>query len=227
MESLVPGKFKSKLTNRPEKAGSKSPRWGLLASGALVVLGVALVLGSFAIRAHLQKPVFSEEVLPPAVTGKILPESEPVRLSIPAIGVNASFVELGLAPNNEIEIPKGYKEVGWYIHGPTPGELGPAIVLGHVDSRLGPAVFFSLGQLEPGDTIDIERQDGSTAIFRVDKLERYPQSSFPTDLVYGDINHAGLRLITCSGSYDRESKRYDSNLVVYASLVDDRSPEDQ
>lgn len=202
---------------------SKSPQRGLLASGALVVLGVILVLNGALIRDYLQNQKISREKLQPTVTGKILSESAPVRLRIPAIKVDASFVELGLDAKNEIEIPKSYTEVGWYVHGPTPGELGPAIVLGHVDSRLiGAAVFFYLGQLEPGDTIEIERKDGTTAIFRVDKLERYSQSDFPTELVYGNIDHAGLRLITCTGTYDRQVKRYDRNLVVYASLVDSR-----
>lgn len=223
MDSSAPEKPESNLRDRFAKIFSKSPRWGLLVSGALVVLGIVLALGSITNRIYLQNPNLPKEKLQPVVTGQILPKSAPVRLRIPAIKVDASFVELGLDANNEIEIPKSYTEVGWYVHGPTPGELGPAIVLGHVDSRLlGPAVFFYLGQLKPGDTIEVEREDGTTAIFRVDKLERYSQSDFPTELVYGNIDHAGLRLITCTGTYDRQAKRYDRNLVVYASLVDSR-----
>jgi sortase (surface protein transpeptidase) len=181
------------------------------------------VVNSAFIRNYLQNPDLPKEKLTPVTTGKILSESAPVRLRIPAIKVDASFVELGLNANKEIEVPKSFTEVGWYIHGPTPGELGPAIVLGHVDSRvLGAAVFYYLGQLKPGDTIEIDRKDGSTAIFRVDELERYSQSDFPTKLVYGNIDHAGLRLITCTGTYDHSVKRYDHNLVVYASLIDSR-----
>jgi len=186
---------------------------------SLIIIGLILIFGGFS---NTGSSIFSKDTIEPAVIGETLNESNPVRLKIPALNIDTTFVELGIQGNDEIEIPKGYNEVGWYKHGPTPGELGPAVVLGHVDSYSGPAVFFYLGRLDPGDTIWIEREDGTTAIFRVDKLERYPQSNFPTSLVYGDINHAGLRLITCSGSYDREQQRYDSNLIVYASLIESR-----
>jgi len=151
-----------------------------------------------------------------------LPQSIPTRLYIPDIGVDTTFVSLGLKNNYEIETPKTFDQVGWYVYGPTPGELGPSVILGHVDSYEGPAVFFSLGQLEPGDEIDVTREDGSVAVFEVEKLERYLQSNFPTSLVYGDIDYAGLRLITCSGSYDHQQLRYDHNLIVYAALVEVR-----
>jgi len=151
-----------------------------------------------------------------------LSQSIPTRLYIPDIGVDTTFVSLGLKNNYEIETPKTFDQVGWYVYGPTPGELGPSVILGHVDSYEGPAVFFSLGQLEPGDEIDVTREDGSVAVFEVEKLERYLQSNFPTSLVYGDIDYAGLRLITCSGSYDHQQLRYDHNLIVYAALVEVR-----
>ncbi|MDD5710936.1 MAG: class F sortase, partial [Candidatus Colwellbacteria bacterium] len=172
----------------------------------------------------LQSLETSDDILTPTKVGYTLPESAPIRLRIPAINVDAPFIGLGLKSNGEIEIPAGYEEVGWYTKGPTPGEIGPAVVLGHVDSYQGPAVFFSLGQLKPGDSIEIERQDGKTAVFHVDYLERYPQSEFPTALVYGDLDYAGLRLITCSGIYDRETNEYNLNLVVYASLTDVEEP---
>lgn len=220
MDSSAPGKPGSSLKERFAKVFSKSPRWGAFASVALIIVGAVLLLNYVAGIIFVQEPILPQNSLEPAVIGRTLPESTPVRLKIPKIKVDAGFVELGLNSNNEIEVPKSFDKVGWYINGPTPGELGPAVILGHVDSKLGPAVFFYLGQLEPGDIINVERKDGSTATFRVDKLERYAQDSFPTSLVYGDINHAGLRLITCSGHYDRQAKRYDKNLVVYASLVD-------
>lgn len=185
--------------------------------------GFFILIGLFLLRIGLwyyfDRTAVPWTPLEPAVTGPVLSESAPTRLRIPAIHVDASFVELGLDANKEIEVPKSYEEVGWYTHGPTPGELGPAIVLGHVDSYQGPAVFFALGQLKPGDTAEITRADGTIATFRVDKLEKYEQANFPTDLVYGNIPYAGLRLITCTGSYDKGTQRYDYNLVVYASLV--------
>ncbi len=191
-----------------------------IASFVLIVVGVALIIDHIAVRRSFQNPALPTGSLQPVTTGPVLSRSNPVRLKIPAIKVDASFVELGLDANNQIEVPKSYTEVGWYIHGPTPGELGPAVVLGHVDSYRGPAVFFSLGHLEPGNMVEIERADGTTATFRVDKLERYSQNDFPTSLVYGDINYAGLRLITCTGTYSRKDQRYNENLIVYASLVD-------
>lgn len=145
----------------------------------------------------------------------------PLRLRIPDISVDTHFVDLGLQENGEVEIPEGYEEVGWYTYGPTPGELGPAVVLGHVDSYKGPGVFLFLGQLAPGDYIYVDREDSTTATFRVTALERHDRAEFPTDRVYGDIDHAGLRLVTCSGTFDKQTQEYDRVLVVYAVLVED------
>ncbi len=111
-------------------------------------------------------------------------------------------------------------EPGWYDGSPTPGELGPAVILGHVDSaRSGPAVFYDLAALLPGDTIGVTRADGTTVTFRVDEVARYPKRAFPTEAVYGDLDHAGLRLITCGGDFDRSAGSYEDNIVVYASAV--------
>ena len=148
-------------------------------------------------------------------------EAAPMRLRIPDIYVDTTFVDLGLEENGEIEVPEGYQEVGWYTKGPTPGELGPAVVLGHVDSYEGPGVFLTLGQLQPGDYVYVDREDGSTATFRVTALERYDRDAFPKEKVYGDIDHAGLRLVTCSGTFNRDAQEYSRLLVVYAALVED------
>jgi sortase (surface protein transpeptidase) len=159
-------------------------------------------------------------------TTTIMGVSEPVRLDIPAIELSAPFTEpLGLAANGEVGVPESYTEVGWYKFSPTPGQLGPSVILGHVDSYTGPAVFCSLGNIEVGDEVRITRADGSVAVFEVEGLERYPQSDFPTQRVYGNIEYAGLRLITCSGTYNRGAKRYTHNLVVYAKLKDPVSPQ--
>ncbi len=154
-----------------------------------------------------------------------LSAAEPVRLAIPKIDVDVAFeTPLGLEESGEIEVPEAYDRVAYYKYGPTPGELGPAVVLGHVDSFEGPAVFFSLGQLKPGDQITVTRADGSLAIFAVEALERHPQSGFPTVQVYGDLDHAGLRLITCTGTYDHGTLRYSHNLIVFAKLVGISTP---
>ena len=178
---------------------------------------------------HSTVPVVTvPEELPVATTtpveiipvGPILEAARPVSLEIPALSLSVPFsAPLGLAASGEIAVPEDYDSVGWYEYSPTPGELGPAVVLGHVDSVSGPAVFFSLGQLQPGDEITITREDGSRARFAVEALERYEQSDFPTEKVYGNIDHAGLRLITCSGIFERGAARYTHNLVVYARLL--------
>lgn len=153
--------------------------------------------------------------------GPVLDSSEPIKLFIPKINVNSNFeAPLDIGENNEVKVPDSYDKVGWYKHSPTPGTLGPSVIFGHVDSKNGPAVFYSLGQLETGDDIYIERIDGSTAHFKVDYFERYEQKEFPTQLVYGNIDYAGLRLITCSGIYLRGQQHYTHNLVVYAKLVE-------
>src|SRR5690606_9563165 len=100
----------------------------------------------------------------------------------------------------------------------TPGELGPAIIAGHVDWR-GPAVFHELHRLVPEDEVTISRADGSVAVFRVTRVAQYPKNAFPTEEVYGDIDHAGLRLITCGGVLNRETGSHDDNIVVFAELV--------
>ena len=155
------------------------------------------------------------------VKGVVFDASEPFKLLIPKINIDTTFESpLDIGEDNEVMVPDSYDKVGWYKHSPTPGMLGPSVIFGHVDSKNGPAVFFSLGQLEVGDDIYIERVDGSTAHFKVDYFERYEQKEFPTELVYGNIDHAGLRLVTCSGIYLRGQQRYTHNLVVYAKLVE-------
>ncbi len=145
--------------------------------------------------------------------------SAPVRLMIPKIALDATFVPpLGLNEDKTVSVPDSYTEVGWYTYGATPGEIGPAVILGHVDSYEGAAVFFSLGQLEEGDEVTVEREDGTTATFVVESKERVPQSDFPTEKVYGQIDYAGLRLVTCTGVFNRGKQEYSHNLIVYARL---------
>ena len=152
---------------------------------------------------------------------EVMHESSPQRLQIPKLNIDTTFsASLGLNEQKEIEVPEEYDQVGWYKFGPTPGEIGPAVILGHVDSVDGPAVFYSLGKLEAGDRIYVDREDGSTAEFEVTSLQRVSQDNFPTEEVYGKIDYAGLRLITCSGKYDKVTKRYSNNLIVYAKLLD-------
>ena len=159
----------------------------------------------------------------PKVVGPVLPASQPVSLAIPAIGVQTSILHLGLTPQGSLEVPApgpDYNKAAWYRNSPTPGALGPAIINGHIDSAAdGPSVFYKLGALQVNDTVRIARADGSVAVFEVDEVRRFRKKQFPTWLVYGDTNHAALRLITCGGPFDRDSGSYLDNIIVLASLV--------
>jgi sortase (surface protein transpeptidase) len=138
---------------------------------------------------------------------------------IPKIELDTTFVPpLGLNPDKTVSVPDNYIQVGWYSGGATPGEVGPSVILGHVDSFEGPAVFYKLGKLEAGDEVTITRADGTIAVFEVIDTERYSQDAFPTEKVYGPIDFAGLRLITCTGTFNKAEQKYSHNTVVYAKL---------
>ncbi|NDZ79115.1 class F sortase [Streptomyces sp. SID10853] len=149
-----------------------------------------------------------------------LPKSEPTRLTIPAIAVNAPFTPLDLGTDGRLDPPPADNTnmVGWYRGGATPGERGAAIVAGHVDTKTGPAVFLLLRTLKPGSEADIARKDGTTATFKVDSVETFSKADFPDKRVYGDTPDAQLRLITCGGAYDRDAQDYVDNVVVFAHL---------
>ncbi len=132
-------------------------------------------------------------------------------------------MDLGLRRDGTLEVPPQGFPAGWYTGAPTPGELGPAIIAGHVDWGGHPGVFHELRDLAPGDEVAVDRRDGSTAVFRVTRVEQFPKDAFPTAAVYGDIDHAGLRLITCGGSFDRRARSYDDNIVAFAELVEPRT----
>lgn len=155
--------------------------------------------------------------------GLVLQASPPVSIAIPAIKVTSALVDLGLNPDGTVEVPSlddPDSKAGWYRSSPTPGSLGPAIILGHIDSKkYGPGVFYDLGNLKPGQDVSVTRRDGSVAVFKIDGVRSYPKDHFPTDTVYGNIDHAGLRLITCGGTFDPNEGSYESNIVVYASLA--------
>jgi hypothetical protein len=140
----------------------------------------------------------------------------PVRIEIPSIAVRAPIIRLGLNPDRSLEVPEDFGDTGWWSGGPRPGEPGPAVIVGHVDSRTGPAVFYRLSELRPRDEIVVVRRDGSRARFAVVRSERYPKAEFPTARVYGRTDGPALRLITCGGAFDSSSGHYVDNTVVYA-----------
>lgn len=160
----------------------------------------------------------AEAAAPIPVKPAGLGRSAPTRLEIPAISVDAAFTSIGQKADGALDVPP-QDMVGWYTGAPTPGEIGPAIVVGHFDSVTGPAVFFYLADLKPGDEIRITREDGKLVTFQVEKLETYAQDAFPSAKVYGNINYPGLRLITCEGNFNYATRRYSHNLVVYAKTI--------
>ena len=151
--------------------------------------------------------------------------AEPVSIAVPAIDVQSELMDLGLNPDGTVEVPPLERDdkAGWYEPGPAPGEIGPAIILGHVDSaEWGPGVFFELGALKKGDEISVARADGSVAVFAVDRVEVHRKDDFPTIEVYGNTDDSQLRLITCGGAFDAAARSYEDNVIVFASLVDTR-----
>lgn len=201
------------------KAGSR--RYARVTASAVVGAGIgALLFSTF--LSTVAEPSHATQNLQASSTAA-MEQSLPVRLYIPEIYLDASFEEpLGLNSDQTIEVPESYGKVGWYKNGVTPGEVGAAVILGHVDSYTGPAIFFRLKDLEVGDTIEVEREDGTIAVFVVERMEEYDQEAFPTQEVYGSIDHAGLRLVTCTGLFDRSTRSYTHNLVVYATLVGEK-----
>jgi sortase (surface protein transpeptidase) len=139
----------------------------------------------------------------------------PVRLRIPTIDVDTALEALGRAADQSIDVPRP-GSAGWWAGGPRPGQVGPAVILGHVDSKTGPAVFFRLGELEAGDEVLVERTNGTTARFLVTRLDRYHKSEFPSELVYYPTVEPELRLVTCGGPFDSSTGHYRDNLVVFA-----------
>ena len=234
--------------SKPSTHGSRIGVVAAAAAAILVLGGIGLIGVSIASQrdapqpqaaissGSVGSPIAGRATSPPAdvdpvertpvslrVVGPILLASKPVTLVIPSIDVQSSLLHLGLAADGSLEVPSvgpDYDRAAWYRYSPTPGSLGPAVLLGHVDSAAGgPSVFFRLGELRPGDRVSIARADGSVASFVVDEVHRYPKDRFPTELVYGDIDHAGLRIVTCGGAFDGSTGHYLDNIVVFASLV--------
>jgi hypothetical protein len=145
---------------------------------------------------------------------------DPERIVIPAIGVDADVIDLGLQEDGTMEVPTDFAQTGWFDRGPKPGRVGPAVIAGHVDDRSGPAVFFRLRELEPGDLIEIHGEDGEVVVFEVRGSEQHAKDDFPTEKVYSGTPGPELRLITCGGAFDAEARSYRDNFIVYAERVD-------
>ncbi len=220
------------MSTEPD-AGRRSTRRALWLVAAVVAVAAALVAVAFATgllhgatgtpsaaRVERMAITASPPSAAPAVRAhqvRAMTRSVPTRVVIPSIAVDSRLMDLGLAADGTLETPPGAFPAGWFTGAPTPGEVGPAIIVGHVRYDT-PGVFARLGELRRGARVDVERADGSTARFRVTHVEHVAKSSFPTQRVYGDLDHPGLRLITCGG-LDATTSEFEENVVVFADLV--------
>ncbi|MGV9766983.1 class F sortase [Micromonospora tulbaghiae] len=192
----------------------------------LVVASVmALIVAMLGVERVTGASVLPDRVVaglrPPPKKFPVLPASPPTDLSIGKLDLRAPVHRVGIAPDGSIAVPDVERagEVGWYDQGPTPGQYGPAVLVGHVDTTSGPAVFHGLRELDDGDRIEVTREDRSVAVFEVTSIERYGKEKLPVEDVYGDFSRPNLRLITCGGRWVGGETGYADNLVVYASLV--------
>ena len=200
----------------------RSPRLGLLAWICCALAGVALVSvwdseQPDADQAGQRESTTRQGAETPRVSRGRDPALVPVRLDIAIIGVSTPLVRLGLLPDRSVEVPVDPDHAGWFRRGPEPGRIGSSVILGHVDSRLGPAVFARLDELNPGDTVIVGRADGSEIEFVVRKAATYLNADFPAQRVYAAQGARRLNLVTCAGAYDPDRGGYQSNLVVYTS----------
>jgi hypothetical protein len=188
--------------------------------------GMSAIVYAIASQVHAPQPAASAAgVTSAAGRGPSLPRSLPVSVDIPAIGVHSRLLTVGLNPDGTMQVPSlvtQANDAAWYKYSATPGEIGSSVIEGHVDSYAGPAVFFRLGALRPGESIDVMLADGVTAIFRVTGVREYAKDAFPSRMIYSAAQYAGLRLITCGGDFDGSTGHYLSSTVVFASLVSSR-----
>lgn len=178
---------------------------GTLAAGIAMPLASPLLVPSSRAPGPPGVEVASEQMSPPA------------RIQIPAIRVDAGLGRVGLQSDGTIAVPSDWNQPAWYTGGPAPGAPGPAVIVGHLDSNTGPAVFWRLAKLEPGDAILISRHDGSTLRYHVTSIGEFARDHFPTAEVYGPTTNSVLRLITCGGAFDWSAHRYSANVIVFAA----------
>ena len=211
---------------RPPKPVSLRARLAGVAGVALILGGIVALGVTFLSQQHAPQPsAAARGAIGPAGQGPSLPRSVPVSVEIPAIGVTSKLLHLGLNTDGTIQVPSlvtSAGEAAWYEYSATPGQIGASVIEGHVDSYQGPAVFYRLGALRPGDTIYVTLADGTTAIFRVTGVREYPKSNFPAKAIYGATDYAALRLVTCGGVFDYATGHYLSSTVVFASLTASR-----
>ncbi|MGR6965695.1 class F sortase [Geodermatophilus sp. URMC 61] len=205
----------------------RRPRRPVLPLARALLAGTAVVAGAVALLSP-GAPAPAAAGAPPAATapaplvaerGADGASAAPVRVRVPAIGVDSELLRLGTDASGVLVPPDDFTRAGWFADGAVPGDVGPAVVAGHVDSLDGPAVFSRLRDLAAGDEVLVDRADGTTARFTVTGVGRYPKDDFPTEAVYGPTPRAELRLVTCGGDFDRSRRSYLDNVVVSARLT--------
>jgi sortase (surface protein transpeptidase) len=211
------------MRNCMTPGGGRRTLRSVATTGMLVLVCCAGLAGCGRPEAELPRGGIGEDLmsaLPPAAAKEAGEQvADPVRIRIPAIGVDAGVEPLEVDENGMLPAPATNEGTGWWRDGPEPGERGPAVIAGHVDSFQGPAVFFRLTEIGSGDEIFIDRRDGSTAVFAAARIEQHGKESFPTQAVYGDVPDPQLRLITCGGEFDDTARRYLDNIIVYAFRI--------
>ncbi|WP_018790641.1 class F sortase [Salinispora arenicola] len=202
----------------------RSPGAPVLVIGTLMMLIIAMLGVERATGVSVLPERFTAGLRPPPNRFPVLPASDPVAVEIDAIDVTAPVHNVGLAPDGTIAAPDAARaqEAGWYDQGPTPGQYGPAVLVGHVDTSTGPAVFQGLRDLRAGDRVEVDRTDGRVAVFEVNSVERFDKERFPADQVFGDFDRPNLRLVTCGGRWVGGDTGYADNVVVFASLIEAR-----
>ena len=212
----------------PPPRGTRRARAAGLAGSALIAGGAIAIALAVLAQQHAPQPAAGAAgSTGAAVKGPSLHRSVPVSVDIPAIGVHSQLLRLGLNADGTVQVPPlttSADQAAWLKYSATPGQVGASVIEGHVDSYHGPAVFYRLGALHPGDTIDVTLADGVTGIFRVTGVREYAKDKFPAQVIYSDANYAALRLITCGGAFDYTTGHYLSSTVVFATLTSSRHP---
>lgn len=178
-------------------------------------LSQALPAGPAAAEAAVEDTRTDRAASVEATAGDGTETPAPTGVRMPSVGIATGTVPVGTEDDGSLEVPADPHVSGWWAGGAAPGERGAAVIVGHVDSHEGPGAFFRLGELAPADRVTVEREDGTSVAFRVDRIERHPKEDFPTDAVYGQTEQPTLRLITCSGTFDRQARSYEDNTIVF------------